>query len=450
MKIFNRNHIKETFKLALPVSIGQLGHIMMGVVDSIMVGHVGTVPLAAASIANGLFFLILVLGIGLSYAITSLVAIAVGEQKLEDCGIILRQSLITNLIFSVLLIVSVYYTSELIYFMDQPQAVAEQASSYLKILAVSIIPFMLFQTYRQFAEGLSVVKPPMYIALIHIFINGFFNWVFIYGNLGVPRMELDGAGYATLITRISMGLSMMSYIIFNPKFKKFDPSFKFRKIDLKIIKKLIVVGIPSGFQYFFEVAAFAFSGIMCGWLGEKQLAAHQIALNLASISYMMILGISSAGNIRVGNSYGMRDIERTRTAGFSALFLASFFMFISAILFVALNTILPKLYIAEPDVIGMASVLLLIAAIFQLFDGIQAVGTGILRGIVDVKFPMLLVLTAYWLIAVPSGYIFAFIFDYGLFGIWYGFVIGLALTAIGLVLRFHIKTKHLSIKQAEC
>lgn len=443
MKYFNQDHIKDTFKLALPVSIGQLGHIMMGVVDSIMVGNVGTVPLAAASIANGLFFLILVLGIGLTYAITSLVAIAVGEKKLEDCGIILRQSLITNLIFSIVLIVAVYFTSELIFYMNQPEEVAIQASSYLKILAVSILPFMLFQTYRQFSEGLSNVKPPMYIALVHIFVNAFLNWIFIYGNLGAPRLELDGAGYATLFTRISMGISMMSYIVFNSKFKKFDPSFKFRKIDFKIINKLVRVGIPSGFQYFFEVAAFAFSGIMCGWLGENELAAHQIALNLASVSYMMILGISAAGNIRVGNSYGMNDKERTRTAGFSAIILASFFMLISAISFIVLNKLLPQMYISDPKVIEMASVLLLIAALFQLFDGAQAVSTGILRGIVDVKFPMYLVLTAYWLIAVPSGYIFAFIFDYGLFGIWYGFVIGLALTAIGLLIRFNIKSNQI-------
>lgn len=440
MKYFNQQHIKETFKLALPVSIGQLGHIMMGVVDSIMVGHVGTVPLAAASIANGLFFLVLVLGIGLSYAITSLVAIAVGEEKYEECGIILRQSLIANICFSVLLIIAVIFAADLIQFLDQPEQVAIQASSYLKILAVSIIPFMLFQTYRQFSEGLADVKPPMYIALVHIFVNAFFNWVFIFGNLGAPRLELDGAGYATLLTRILMGLSMMSYIIFNPKFKKFDPSLKFRKIDFAMIKKILYVGLPSGFQYFFEVAAFAFSGIMCGWLGEKELAAHQIALNLASVSYMMILGIAAAGNIRVGNSYGMQNKERTRAAGFSAVILASSFMVISAFLFITLNNVLPHLYISDQEVIKMASVLLLIAALFQLFDGIQAVGTGILRGIVDVKVPMLLILASYWLVGVPSGYIFAFVFDYGLLGIWYGFVIGLALTATGLLLRFHLKS----------
>lgn len=278
MKYFNqqhKQHIKETFKLALPVSVGQLGHIMMGVVDSIMVGHVGTIPLAAASIANSLFFLVMVLGIGLSYAITSLVAIAVGEKKYEECGIVLRQSLIANICFSVLLIIAVIFTADLIQFLNQPEQVAIQASSYLKILAVSIIPFMLFQTYRQFSEGLSDVKPPMYIALTHIFINAFLNWIFIFGNLGAPQLDLDGAGYATLLTRILMGFSMMGYIILNPKFKKFDPSLKFRKIDFAMIKKILYVGLPSGFLYFFEVAAFAFSGIMCGWLGEKELAAQQ-------------------------------------------------------------------------------------------------------------------------------------------------------------------------------
>ncbi|MEJ2544124.1 MAG: MATE family efflux transporter [Calditrichaceae bacterium] len=293
-------HLKETIKLAIPVAIGQLGHVMLGITDSIMVGQVGAVPLAASSLVNGIVFLIIVFGLGMTLAITPLVSIARGKGQNDQCGVILRQSLLLNSIVMLLLLGIVILLADLIVYMNQEEAVAIQATSYAKIIAFSIIPFMIFQVYRQFIDGLAFTKPAMYVTLTANLVNVFGNWVFIYGNLGMPAYGLDGAGYATLITRSFMAASLMIYVLTVKRYKEYEPTFKFRNINWPVIKELIRVGVPTGFQHFFEVGAFSFSAIMIGWLGSTQLAAHQIALSLASVSFMIILGISAAGTIRVG------------------------------------------------------------------------------------------------------------------------------------------------------
>ncbi len=436
-------HIKETIKLAIPVSIGQLGHIMLGVVDSFMVGKLGAAPLAAASLANGLFFLILVIGIGLSMAITALVAIAKGENDYEKCGVIVRQALLINTVFSILLTVITYIAAQLVFYLHQQPEVAILTNSYLEILSISIIPFMLFQTYRQFNEGLSYTKPPMYIAILANIINVVGNWIFIYGNFGMPALGLDGAGYATLATRIFMGLSMMLFTIKSSKFKQYDPTLRFKKIDFHIIKKLFNLGLPTGLMYSMEVGAFAIAAIIIGWFGSIELAAHQIAINLASISYMVVLGISAASTIRIGNYYGEKNIPAVKSAGFSALLLGLAFMSITGIIFITLNNYLPTLYINDPAVISVASSLLIVAALFQLSDGAQAVGIGILRGLTDAKIPMFITFIAYWIIGIPVGLLLGFYFHLEVVGVWIGLLVGLSIAAILFFIRFKFMLKHL-------
>ena len=312
-------HLKNTLKLAYPVIIGQLGFIMMGVVDSIMVGELGAIPLAAASIANGLFMFIFVIGLGVSFAITPLVAIAVGAKKFNDCGVIFRQALLVDMVLGIILLIMAYIGADLIQFFDQPKEVVGLATSYGKLLAYSIVPAMLFQTYKQFIEGLSVMKPAMVIVLLANIINAFINWLLIYGNLGLPALGLDGAGWATFTSRMFMAFVLVWYVMQSNRFKKFDVTLHFKSINFKMIKKLLGLGLPSAVQYVFEVGAFFFAVIMVGWLGTKQLAAHQIALNLASISFMTALGVSAAGGIRVANGVGKKDITEVRRAGFSAI-----------------------------------------------------------------------------------------------------------------------------------
>jgi MATE family multidrug resistance protein len=437
-------HIKMLLKLAVPVSIGQLGHIMLGVVDSFMVGKLGAEPLAASALANSLFFLIMVFGIGMSHAITALVAIAFGENKKEECGVIVRQGLLVNLIFGFILTFLTYLAAEFIYFLDQEPVVAKLTESYLAILSISIIPFMLFQTYRQFVEGLSDTKTPMFIAIIANIVNIFGNWVLIFGNLGLPALGLDGAGFATLITRSFMGLSMMFFVIKAAKYKEFDPTLRFKSINYDKIKQLIKIGFPSGITYSLEVGAFSFAAIMIGWLGSSALAAHQIAINLASISYMVVLGISSAATIKVGNANGSKNIIDVKHAGYSAILLGLVFMSFTGIVLISFNEFLPSLYINDAEVIGMASSLLIVAALFQLSDGVQAVGLGVLKGLTDVKIPMFITLIAYWLIALPIGYVLGFTFEFNIIGIWLGLLIGLTVAAILFVVRFRHKLNSLN------
>ncbi len=442
-------HIKETLKLAYPVVIGQLGHMMLGVVDSLMVGNLGAVPLAASSLVNGLILLIIVLGIGMSVALTPLVAIAKGSGNHDQCGIILRQGLLVNLVFSILLVLVVYFFADIIYYLNQPNEVAVLAESYLKILSFSIIPFMMFQTYKQFIEGLSFTKPAMIILILANVVNAFGNWVLIFGNLGMPRLELDGAGLATLLTRVSIAVAIFIYVIYSKQFKQYDPTLRFRSINWSIIKKILDLGIPGGFQMFFEVGGFAFAAVMIGWIGAKELAAHQIAINLASITFMVGLGISIAATIRVGNYLGKKDINGIKNAGYSALFIVAIIMGSFGIMFIILRKFLPTLYILDPVVIEIASSLIIIAAIFQIVDGLQVVGIGLLRGLTDLKAPMVIAFIAYWVIGLPVAYLLGFTFGYGVEGVWISFVVGLSIAAIFFIRRFQRFLKVTNFNEAE-
>ena len=442
MKTFKK-HIFQTLELAYPVIIGQLGFIMMGVVDSLMVGKLGSTFLAAASLGNSLTFIIFIVGIGISMAVTPLVAISVGARKFEECGIYFRQSLLVNLIIGFLMMLVVYFLADFITIFGQKKDVVPLAISYTKILSFGAIPLMIFQTYRQFIEGLSIMRPAMIVVIAANLINALVNWLLIFGKLGFPELQLDGAGWATFSSRVFMWLALMIFVMNVKYFKQYDVSFHFKNINFPVIKRILSIGLPSGFQYFFEVGAFSFAVIMVGWLGSKELAAHQIAINLASISFMAALGISAAGSIRVGNEVGRKDISETRKAGFTAIFLGASMMFCAGIIFIIFRNLLPTFYINEKDVIEIASTLIVIAALFQLSDGTQAVGIGILRGLTDVKIPTAITFIAYWIVGLPVGYLFGFILGYGVQGVWIGLLFGLTTSGILLTLRFNAKSKHI-------
>ena len=441
-----KDHLRETIKLAIPVSIGQLGHIMMGVTDSLMVGRVGAVPLAASSLVNGIVFLIVVLGLGMTLAITPLVSIARGKNEKDQCGVILRQALLLNAVVTLILLGILLLLADLIIYLDQETAVAIQATSYAKIIAFSIIPFMIFQVYRQFIEGLAFTKPAMYITLAANAVNILGNWIFIYGNLGMPAYGLDGAGYSTLITRSCMAAGMAIYVMTAKRYEEYEPTFRFRNINWPVLKELVRVGVPTGFQHFFEVGAFSFSAIMIGWLGSIQLAAHQIALSLASVSFMIILGISAAGTIRVGHAYGRKDLQDIRQAGHLTTVFAGVVMACFGVIFIVLRNFLPGLFTNDPAVIRIAASLIIVAALFQISDGAQAAGLGILRGITDVRMPMIITFIAYWIIALPIGYFLGFVIDMQVIGIWIGLFSGLTAAAVMLNLRFGVKVLNLKME----
>ena len=438
-----RPHIGASLKLALPVMLSQLGHVMMGVVDSLMVGHVGAVPLAAASLANVVFNVVLLFGIGVSYAITPLVAAAHGENNSDKCSEVLRHGLAINLINSFILVGMVMAAKNVLHYIGQPEDVVEEAIPYLAIIAFSIIPTLIFQTFRQFTEGLSRTRIAMIAVIGSNIIHVPLNYIFIFGHFGVPAMGLVGAGWATLISRIIMAVAIALYVYRSPSFKKFSARFSIGNYSRSLISKMLHIGLPAGVQFIFEVAAFDTSAVMMGWLGTKTLAAHQIAINLATISYMTTSGLAAAATIRVSHEMGKKDFVALRTVAFVLLSIAMAVMFLWGLLFVLGRDFLPTLYVSDPEVSAIAAPLLIIAGFFQLSDGVQVVCLGALRGLHDVKVPSLFIFIAYWIIGLPLGYFLAFKIGYGAVGVWTGLLIGLTLTAGAMVLRFDILSRNL-------
>jgi MATE family multidrug resistance protein len=280
--------------------------------------------------------------------------------------------------------------------------------------------------------------PPLIIGLMMIPLNIFGNWLLIYGNWGFPKMGLEGAAWATTISRVFSALIMFGVVAYGPRFRSFQ-ILQWRLSDFchSKLKRILRLGLPGSLQYLAETSAFSLAALMIGHLGSVSLAAHQIAINLASISFMVSIGISSAAAIRIGQARGRGDIKSARRTGFSALTLSAAFMGLCGIGFWLLRLELPALYINDPKVIQVASRLLIIAAAFQLADGIQAVGVGLLRGMEDVKWPTIYVLLAYWVIALPLAWFLSNVHSYGVEGIWSALGLGLACSALMLTIRFH-------------
>lgn len=438
-----KHHFKQTFWIAYPVVLSQLGHVMVGVFDNIMVGQLGKTPLAASSLANSVFYVFLTFGLGVSLAVTPFVAAADGEGKPKKAGRMLSHGLLVNTVFGVGLVLMLVLASPVLRWLDQPEEVVTLAIPYLWIIATSIFPFLIFQSFRQFAEGLSMTRQAMVITLLANALNILGNYLLIYGKWGFPAMGLNGAGWSTLFSRVVMAVAMAYYVLNNARFKAYLSGFQFKKWSKKIIRDLLNIGVPTGFQYIFEVGAFGAAAIMMGWFGTVPLAAHQIAINLASITYMMALGIGAAATVRVGNQWGKNDIQSLRDAGFMAYAMAIIFMSGGALLFTLGRYFLPSLYIDDDTVIQVAASFMFIAALFQLSDGIQVVGTGVLRGISDAKIPTLICFFSYWVLALPLSYFLGHKMGYGPIGIWYGLFVGLSVAGVLLFIRFQRQTKRL-------
>lgn len=432
-----RHHIRPNFLLAYPVMLSMLGQVMTGVADSVMVGWTGALPLAASSFANIFFTIPLFFGVGVSYAITPLVAQAEGAKDTSKIIEVLKNGSFINLITGLLLTGLIFSVEPFMHSMGQPEEVVTLAIPYLSIIAVSIIPTMIFQTFRQFAEGLQRTRIAMIIVIGSNLLNIALNYVLIFGYYGFPELGLNGAGWATLIARVVMAISMMIYVFGARKYQPYRAGFNLGGYSKSLISKMLHIGIPAGSQFIFEAGAFGFSAIMMGWLGTTALAAHQIAINLATISYMTTSGLGAAATIRVGNFLGQRDQKNLRAAAFTMIGMAVVIMAAWALLFIIGRYFLPSLYIDDDGVIQLTASLMIIAAFFQLSDGIQVVTAGALRGLQDVKIPSLLIFVAYWIIALPLGYLLAFPLQMKANGVWIGLFIGLTITAGAMVVRFY-------------
>ena len=440
-------HYKKTLQIALPICLSHLGHVMVGVADSMMVGNyggegssMGKLFLAASSLANSLYMVIMVFGIGVTFSITSMVAAANGENNDEKLTKLLKHSLVLCISFGLFLTIIFSGASGILKLFGQPDEVVAYAIPYFNIMIFSLFPLMIFLATKQFTEGLEHTKQAMYITIAANGLNVFLNYLLIYGKFGFPELGLNGAGYATLISRVIMMIMMVVYVYKNKRYFKYRAGFILKNIDFTLIKKMIKLGVPMGFQFTFEMGAFAFAAIMIGWINASSLAAHQIAMNLASVTYMIASGIASAATVRVGRQWGKRDIPEMIKAANSSWHITIAFMLLMAVVFLVLNQFLPTLYNKDPIVLELASSLLIIAAFFQLSDGVQAVGLGIFRGLSDVKLPTLITFSSYWLIGLPIGYILAFPLDMGVHGVWYGLLTGLSAASVLFMLRFYSQT----------
>tara|TARA_R110002074_G_scaffold400929_1_gene597542 strand:- start:14140 stop:15324 length:1185 start_codon:yes stop_codon:yes gene_type:complete len=376
-------------------------------------------------------------GMGISMGITPLVSVAEGKGKFKRIGHLFQHGLWINIATAVLLTVVVVGLSQGLHFLNQPEEVVILTIPYLYIITASLLPFMIFQSFKQLAEGISQTKQAMYVTIFCNLVNVFLNWVLIYGNLGAPEMGLNGAGIATLISRVLMPIMMGLYVMRSKRYNVFNLQLGLGKLRFLLLNRILKIGVPTGFQYIFEVSAFSAAAIMMGWIGVNALAAHQIAINLASVSYMMVSGLSTAGMIRVSNQIGRNNFKTMREAGMMVFGMALVFMAITGLIFILMRSYLPTLYIDNNEVVAMSASLLIIAGLFQLSDGIQVAGLGVLRGMQDVQFPTVITLVAYWVIGLPLGYFLAFELGMAEKGIWYGLLIGLSITAVVLFYRFH-------------
>jgi len=431
------SHIKKNLFLSFPIMLSQLGHITVGVVDSIMVGKLGVTQLAAVSLSSSIFGFIMLFCIGLSFGITPLIASSNHNQKYISR--ILLHGLVMNMIFSIFLIFIVFLLQNNLHYLGQDYDVLHYTFPYLGLICLSLIPLILFQTFKQFIEGLGFTRPAMYISIFSNIINIILNFILIFGLFGFPRLEIIGAGYATLISRVLMFILILIYCLLSQKFNKYIFGIKLL-FRVKSFKKIFNIGFPSGLQYIFEVGAFSVATVMIGTFGAKALAAHQIALNLASISYMIISGISSAAMISLGYFYGKNDKVELRKSGHSNFYLSLILMSGFSLIFIFCRNLLPQLYVSDSVVIEIASSLLIIAGLFQIPDGIQAVGLGVLRGIRDTKVPTIITFICYWIFAIPLSYYLGFILDLGVVGIWVALFFALTFAAISHFIRFNYLT----------
>ncbi|MFY0601068.1 MAG: MATE family efflux transporter [Cyclobacteriaceae bacterium] len=416
--------------------IGQIGHIMVSVSDTMMVGRVGVIPLAAATFAGSFYHVLMLFGIGVSYAITPLVA-ATDSKNQSQLMKLFQNGLLLNMILALVLVGLGFLISPFLGLFGQESEVAMEAKPYMIVMCISLIPMMHFQTYRQFSEGLSDTFNPMIVSVIANLMNVGLNYILIYGAFGIPAYGLMGAGYATLISRVIMATLM--YLITKKKLRGFRWSY-----ERGVLKRMLHIGIPSGLQYVFEIGAFGMAAVMVGWISAEAQAAHQIAVNIAAITYMAASGFGAAGAIRIGNQMGQKNLRDLKLAAHSLMVTDMVFMLFCGTVFILFRHELVGFYIDNEFVQTLSAGLLIVAAAFQLSDGLQAVGLGILRGLTDVKIPTLVTFVSYWLIAIPVGYVLAFTFEIGVYGIWYGLLIGLTVAAILHFFRFQFLTSRLN------
>lgn len=439
-------------KLAYPIILGMLGHTLIGLVDNIMVGRLGSTELAAVSLGNSMVFIAMSLGIGFSTAITPIVAEADAAKDHQKIRATFHHGLFLCIILGFVLFTLIVISKPLMVLLQQPKEVIDLAIPYLDWVAFSLIPLIIYQGYKQFADGLSMTKYSMYAIVMANIVHVIINYFLIYGIWIFPEMGIIGAALGTVISRILMVVFMHVILSRKKKLKPYFGNFKFKELRKHKLRKIIQIGMPSAMQMFFEVALFTSAIWLCGNIGKTSQAANQIALTLATITFMFAMGLSVTAMIRVSNQKGLFDFKQLIIVARSIFLLAIIIEIIFAILFIALHNFLPQFFLnmdnadqllANEEVIAIASKLLIVAAVFQISDGIQVVVLGALRGLQDVKIPMYITFVAYWVIGFPISFILGEYTELKAVGVWIGLLAGLTAAALFLYIRFEKLTRKL-------
>jgi MATE family multidrug resistance protein len=434
-----------------------LGHTLIGIVDNFMVGNLGSTELAAVSLGNSFIFIGMSLGIGFSTAITPLIAEADAEKDDKKIRTTFHHGLLLCVFLGIAIFALIVLSKPIMNLMNQPEAVVKMAAPYIDWVAFSLIPVIIFQGYKQFADGLSQTKYSMYAIYLANVVHIFFNYVLIYGVWGFPKLGILGAALGTVISRIMMVVFMHFILRKNTAFKRYFKNFTFKEIRKSILKKIINLGLPSAMQMLFEVTLFTAAIWLSGSLGKNSQAANQIALTMASTTFMFAMGFSVAAMIRLSFLKGSKDFKNLIITARSIFLLTIIFEVAFGLIFVVFHNYLPHLFLNMTDsaqtidnqeIISIASKLLLVAAVFQISDGIQVVVLGALRGLQDVKVPMYITFIAYWVIGFPISYYLGKHTDLGATGIWIGLLAGLSSAALFLYIRFARLTKRMSSENA--
>ncbi|MGO3181797.1 MAG: MATE family efflux transporter [Aequorivita sp.] len=443
---------KYNTKLATPVILGMLGHQVVALVDNIMVGQLGSAELAAVSLGNSFMFVAMSIGVGFSTAITPLVAEADGEGNREKGKSSFKHGLFLCIILGLALFATVMFAKPLMYVMSQPPVVVDLAMPYLTLVAASLVPLIIFQGFKQFSDGMSMTRFPMYATIIANLVNILLNYMFIFGKFGAPELGVVGAAIGTLVSRVVMVGYLWYLLSRKEKSRFFVTEIKIFTLSKAMLKKLLNLGFPSAMQMFFEVGIFTSAVWLSGILGKNAQAANQIALNLSSMTFMVAMGFSVAAMIRVGNQKGLKNFKELRRVAISIVLLTALLSLVFVAGFILFSDDLPKMFLDydnlaqfadNNEVVILASQLLIIAAIFQFTDALQVVALGALRGMQDVKIPTVLTFIAYWMIGFPVSYYLSMHTSLESMGIWIGLFAGLTASGIMLFIRFNYLSKKL-------
>jgi MATE family multidrug resistance protein len=429
-----RSELGPTIHLALPLVLAELGWMSMGIVDTVMVGHLpdSATAMGAVSLSSNIFIVLALFGGGLLLGLDTIVAQAFGAGQREDCHRSLLNGIYLGIALTPIIAIPTWFFGHALIAMGIAPPIIDQAVPYMRALVVGLFPLLLYFAVRRTLQAMSMVKPVAFALISANLVNAFFNWVLIYGKWGFPAMGTVGSGWSTAIARAYMAAILVGYLLWYDHRHRTDLLKTPVDIDLLRIRRLIMLGLPAALQFTLESGVFATVTALIARLGAVPLASHQIALNTVALTYMVPLGISSAAAVRVGQAIGRKDPSGAHDAGTTAIFLGAAFMAGASLALLAFPRWIALMYTPDEMVIRATTTLLAAGAAFQLFDGIQTVATGALRGAGDTRTPMLCHFTAYWVIGLPLGAWLCFRRSWGAFGLWAG--LSLALILIGIVL----------------